>query len=298
MSSIVLPSGFKVPHAVKLAAVQHKVAMRASSTINEDGSDCLFITTNVKQREQLTMARMAAQNEWIKHNVLILGETGTGKELMARVVGTRHVHNDQGVLVPAPFKAVNAGSITDTLFESLMFGHRKGAYTGADRDHIGALESAGEGTVFIDEVGDLPMSQQVKLLRAIDNRTILPVGFTDERAIKCRFVFATNKNLPRMIKLGTFRADLYYRMAEFVLRTYPLRERTDDVMPIARTILAREGWTPLEPNEVIPPRCYSRGNVRDLRRCLLWRETGYEWSTIVDMLQEEDDMMEANDGNL
>lgn len=272
--------------------------MRASSTINEDGSDCLFITANAKQREQLTMAKMAAQNEWLKHNVLILGETGTGKELMARVVSTRHVHNDQGILIPAPFKAVNAGSITDTLFESLMFGHRKGAYTGADRDHIGALESAGEGTVFIDEVGDLPMSQQVKLLRAIDNRTILPVGYTDERAIKCRFVFATNKNLPRMIKLGTFRADLYYRMAEFVLRTYPLRERTDDVMPIARTIIAREGWTPLEPNEVIPPRCYSRGNVRDLRRCLLWRETGYEWSTIVDMLQEEDDMMEANDGNI
>lgn len=282
--------GAVIPHRVQIAQIKHQVALKAGGFIQADGSDDAFVTVTARQRAEITKAKQAAQSEWLRFNVLILGETGTGKELMAQIVATRTTINDDGVCVPAAFLAVNAGAVTDTLFESILFGHRKGAFTGADRDHIGVLESAKDGTVFLDEVGDLPLSQQVKLLRAIEQRKILPVGESVERAIRCRFVFATNKNLPSMVKRGLFRADLYYRIAEFVIRTFPLRDRSEDARPIAQRIIARHDWTPLADDEDIPVRAYSKGNVRDLRRCLLWRETGLDWGDILQTLEDEDRM--------
>lgn len=283
-------TGVTIPHRVQVAQIKHKAALKAGGAIGADGSDNPFVTINPRQAAEVTQARMAAQDEWLKYNVLVIGETGTGKELMARIVGQRTVVDSNGVIVPAPFRAVNAGAVTDTLFESIMFGHRKGSYTGADRDHIGVLEATGDGTVFIDEVGDLPLQQQVKLLRAIEQRTILPVGEVIERRINCRFVFATNKNLPAMVKRGIFRADLYYRIAEIVVHTYPLRDRSEDVVPITQRILGQNNWTPLAQDETIPNRSYSKGNVRDLRRCLLWREQGLDWEDILTKLQLEDAM--------
>lgn len=278
-----------MPHRVQVAQTQQRVRIKAGGLINPDGSDGGFVTINPRQRDEVTKARQAAQAEWLRFNVLIVGETGTGKELMAQTAGLRTTIDKNGVIVPAKFSAVNAGAVTDTLFESILFGHVKGAFTGAIRDHIGVLESVEDGTVFIDEVGDLPLGQQVKLLRAIEQRTILRVGEATERPIQCRFVFATNKNLPRMVKRGEFRADLYFRIAEIVVRTFPLRERTEDAAPIAARLIAQFNWTPLDINEQIPPRAYSKGNVRDLRRCLLWREQGLDWEDILTELQTEDE---------
>lgn len=290
MSNIKLPQNAVVPHRAKVAAVQQIARLKASGHFNPDGTLSGFVTVNAAQQDEVTKARQAAQQEWLRFNVLILGETGTGKELMARTAGTRNTVNEAGAIVPAKFSAVNAGAVTDTLFESILFGHVKGSFTGAIRDHTGVLEEVGDGTVFIDEIGDLPLNQQVKMLRAIDARTITPVGSAVEKPIKCRFVFATNKNLPRMVKLGLFRADLYFRIAEIVVRTFPLRERSEDAYPIASRIIAQNNWTPLEVGETIPPRAYSKGNVRDLKRCLLWREQGLDWDGILIELQREDDM--------
>lgn len=295
MNDIINLSGIKgavVPHRVQIAQINHIAALKKGGLINFDGSDDAFVTVNARQRSEITQAKMSAQDEWLKFNVLIMGETGTGKELMAQIVGTRVTINSDGARIPAKFTVVNAGAVTDTLFESILFGHKKGSFSGADRDHVGVLESAGDGTVFIDEVGDLPLTQQVKLLRAIEQRKILPVGEAQERSIRCRFVFATNKNLPAMVKRGTFRADLYYRIAEFVIRTFPLRERTEDVRPIAHRIIARHDWTPLSDDETIPTRAYAKGNVRDLRRCLMWRETGCDWNDVLQRLEDEDRMEE------
>lgn len=288
--------GVKVPHAVAIQQIQIKAALKKGGFLNDDGTSCLdeFVTFSPQQRNEVSRAKQAAQTEWLPYNVLILGETGTGKELMANIVGNR-LTMSKGVHMPAKILAQNCGAFTDTLFESLLFGHRKGAFTGADRDHVGILESAEDGTVFLDEVGDLPLSQQVKLLRAIENRRIVPVGETMERHIRCRFVFATNKNLPLLIKAGKFRADLYARIAEIVIWTFPLRERLADVRPIAKHILLRSKWTPLEPNEIIPLRTYEKYNVRDLRRALLWRELGHDWEEIIQMFQREDEMEKAED---
>lgn len=284
-------AGVKVPHAVGIAQIQYKRALKDGGLINEDGSSSFdeFVTRCPRQREEVTQARMSANDEWLRYNVLILGETGTGKELMANIVGTRSTMSN-GVRMPAKILAQNCGAFTDTLFESLLFGHRKGAFTGADRDHVGILESAEDGTVFLDEVGDLPLSQQVKLLRAIENRRIVPVGETKERPIRCRFVFATNKNLPQLIRAGAFRADLYARIAEIMVWTFPLRDREPDVRPIAEHIIGRNKWTPLSQNEEIPKRAYVRYNVRDLRRALLWRELGLDWIEVMRRFEREDEM--------
>lgn len=283
--------GVKTPHAIGVAQIQLRRQLKDGGFLNADGSSALdeFVTRSPVQRDEVAKAKQAAQDSWVKYNVLILGETGTGKELMASIIGNR-LTSATGVKVPAKLLTQNCGAFTDTLFESLLFGHRKGAFTGADRDHIGILEAADDGTVFLDELGDLPLSQQVKLLRAIENRRITPVGETGERRIKCRFVFATNKNLPALIKRGQFRADLYARIAEIVVWTLPLRDRDMDVRPIAEHIIRRNDWTPLAADEIIPLRCYSKYNVRDLRRALLWRELGFDWAQIIQAFNREDEM--------
>lgn len=150
----------KIPHAVGIQQIQYRRALKEGGLVNEDGSSSFdeFVTHCPAQRDEVTQARMAANAEWLRYNVLILGETGTGKELMANIVGTR-MTTTNGVRMPAKILAQNCGAFTDTLFESLLFGHRKGAFTGADRDHVGILEAAEDGTVFLDEVGDLPLSQ-------------------------------------------------------------------------------------------------------------------------------------------
>jgi len=154
---------------------------------------------------------------------LVTGESGTGKELVAQAL------HQQSPRADGPFVPINCGAIPRELIESELFGHRKGAFTGAATDRLGRFELAHGGTLFLDEIGDLPMDMQVKLLRVLQERCILPVGASREVPIDVRVVAATHRNLEDEVKAGRFREDLYYRLNVLPLQTTPLRERSEDI---------------------------------------------------------------------
>ncbi|NTW69029.1 MAG: sigma-54-dependent Fis family transcriptional regulator [Chlorobiaceae bacterium] len=166
-------------------------------------------------------------------SVLITGETGTGKELIARTVhfsGSRHNN---------PFVAVNCAALPDTLLESELFGHEKGAFTGADRQRKGRFETAEGGTLFIDEVGEIPLSLQVKLLRVLQEKTFERIGSNISLQANARIVAATNRDLEAMIREGSFRQDLFYRLNVVSIRIPPLRERREDIPPLVEGFIRR-----------------------------------------------------------
>jgi DNA-binding NtrC family response regulator len=165
--------------------------------------------------------------------VLLLGESGTGKELVARAI---HQH---GARRDAAFVAVNCAAIPDTLLESELFGHERGAFTGADRKRRGLFAEADHGTLFLDEVGDIPPALQAKLLRSLQDRVIRPVGGSQEIPLDIRVISATNRDLPGLVAEGRFRDDIYYRLAVLPIRLPSLREREDDIMLLASHFLSR-----------------------------------------------------------
>ena len=210
--------------------------------------------------------RRAAQTE---STVLILGESGTGKELIAEAI---HQNSPRS---GGPFVLVNMAAIPETLVESELFGHVKGSYTGATADRMGRFETAGGGTIFIDEIGDFPAPSQAKLLRVLENRTVTRVGSNQDHAINVRVVAATSRNLEQMVAAGQFREDLYYRLNVVVIHLPPLRERREDIPPLAEHFL-RElcqsnhlGAMALDPALLQFLEGFSwPGNVRQLRNCL------------------------------
>ena len=163
--------------------------------------------------------------------VLLIGESGTGKELLARAV------HDQSPRSGKPFVAINCAAIPETLLESELFGHEKGAFTGAVRQTIGKIEMADKGTLFLDEIGDLPLPLQVKLLRFLQDRVIERIGGRQQIPIDLRIVCATNQDLNRMMSEGRFREDLFYRLNEFMVKVPPLRERPNDALLLAAFFL-------------------------------------------------------------
>src|ERR1017187_5817698 len=165
--------------------------------------------------------------------VLVTGETGTGKELVARAL------HAQGPAPDAAFLAVNCAAIPHDLLENQLFGHVRGAYTGADRDHARLFVAAGGGTVFLDEIGELSRSTQAKLLRAIENKEVLPVGATRPISFQARVLTATNKDLEVEVAAERFRADLYYRLNVITIHLPPLRDRRDDVPELVSVLLAK-----------------------------------------------------------
>ncbi len=181
-------------------------------------------------REVKTLIRKVGPT---RSNVLISGESGTGKELVARAL------HAQGPDPDAPFLAINCAAIPHELLESQLFGHVRGAFTGADRDQPGLFVAAGRGTVFLDEIGELPAATQAKLLRAIENKEVLPVGATRPVPVQARVVAATNKDLPAESAAGRFRADLYYRLNVVNIRTPPLRDRPEDIPELVAYLLAK-----------------------------------------------------------
>jgi len=199
-------------------------------------------------------------------SVLITGETGTGKELIAREIHRRSNRAE------GPFVTVNCGAIPENLIESEMFGHVKGAFTGAIASRVGKFQQADSGTLFLDEVGELPLQLQVKLLRAIQERVVFRVG--DSRPEKCdiRILAATNRNLEDMIKAGEFREDLYYRLNVVNLWLPPLRERADDVFILAKALLSKYADELNSPVKGFSPQALAAikkysfpGNIRQLQ---------------------------------
>ena len=166
-------------------------------------------------------------------SVLILGESGTGKEVVARNL---HYHSKRR---SAPFVPVNCGAIPAELLESELFGHEKGAFTGAISARVGRFELANGGTLFLDEIGDMPLPMQVKLLRVIQERTYERIGSNQTKTVDVRIIAATHKNLEQMIKEGTFREDLFYRLNVFPIDMPPLRERTEDIPLLMNELIAR-----------------------------------------------------------
>jgi DNA-binding NtrC family response regulator len=196
--------------------------------------------------------------------VLVQGESGTGKELVASELVRRSPRAQR------PFLTLDCGSISPSLVESELFGHVKGAFTGADRARVGAFEAANGGTIFLDEIGEMPLEMQPKLLRALENREIRRAGENETRRVDVRVIAATNRNLEREVNRGRFREDLYFRLSVFTVRLPPLRERADDIPDLVRAFLERMGAS--EHERLFTPQVLAElarhdwpGNVRELR---------------------------------
>ena len=201
--------------------------------------------------------------------ILLTGESGTGKEMVARAI---HKH---GSRADKPFVAVNCAAIPEGLLESEMFGHRKGAFTGAVADRVGRFMQADKGTLFLDEVGDMPLALQAKILRALQERVIEPVGDPRERKVDVRVIAATNKNLLQAVADKTFREDLYYRLNVFPIPLPALRERVEDIAPLARHFAHNLGATAGKRITGFSPGALQAmaqyhwpGNIRELQNCV------------------------------
>jgi DNA-binding NtrC family response regulator len=191
------------------------------------GLDRILGRSRIMQ-ETVSQIRAVAESD---SSVLLLGESGTGKELAAQAIHWASLRRG------GRFVAVNCAAVPETLLESELFGHERGAFTGADRRREGLFAAASGGTLFLDEIGDMPLATQAKLLRVLQDRAVRPLGGTASVQLDLRIVAATNKDLPAMVKDGRFREDLYYRLAVIPIRLPSLRERPEDVMLIAERCL-------------------------------------------------------------
>ena len=204
-------------------------------------------------------------------SVLVQGESGTGKEVIARAL-----HECDDARREGPFVAVNCAALPEPLLEADLFGYRRGAFTGAHEERAGLFAQAHGGTLFLDEVGELPLCLQAKLLRVLQERTIRPLGATEERAVDVRVVSATNRDLAACLQEGQCRPDLYFRLAEYVIEVPPLRERSQDILPLARYFADRfsrelqRGQARLtqEAERWLRTRDWSANNVRELGLCM------------------------------
>ena len=251
---------------------RHLVAAQGATVTSAASGPVLGVSPGMRRIEEL-LPRLASHRE----TVLITGESGVGKEQVARLL-----HGLQPTLGKGPFVAVNCASVSETLLESELFGHERGAFTGAARFRRGVFEQAEGGTLFLDEIGDMSPSMQGKLLRAVQDRQITRVGGERAIAVDLRLICATNQELRGLVEQGRFREDLYYRINVIHLRVPPLRERQEDVLWLARRFLGECAGSTGHPCRMSPQaesallRHTWPGNVRELkhaigRACILAR---------------------------
>ena len=246
-------------------ALKHKAIALESRLKAVEGSPNIVGDTPSMQRVKKLIERIAPTDS----NVLILGETGTGKELVARRI------HELSRRAQMPFVAVNCGALPENLVESELFGHRKGAFTGADTPRKGLIEVANGGTLFLDELGELDKGMQVKLLRVLESGEVRRVGENEAFHVDIRVVCATNRNLQELVAQGGFREDLFFRVNTFEVALPPLRERREDISDLARTLIARHLRRPQIPEgfltegviAVLKQHDWS-GNVRELANAL------------------------------
>lgn len=241
----------------------HKVLVR----LTPDTLDPLgIIAKSPKMRRVVELAQRVAK---VDATVLITGESGVGKERIARLI------HDESTRAAGPFIAVNCGAITETLFESELFGHKRGAFTDASSDRQGLFESANHGTLLLDEIGDISPGMQVKLLRVLQEQEIRRVGESKSRPVDVRVLAATNRDLAHGVADGAFRQDLYYRLKVVELTVPPLRDRRDDILPLARVMLADAALRMGRKIVGLAPRTVDQllryewpGNVRELENAM------------------------------
>jgi two-component system response regulator HydG len=187
----------------------------------------------VRSQAMQDVLELAARVAPLDTTVLVYGESGTGKEFIVRLI------HDQSPRAAAPFVSINCAALTETLLESELFGHVRGAFTGAVRDKAGLFEVAGSGTIFLDEIGEIAPTVQAKLLRALQEREIRRVGAERSVKVNARVIAATNRDLREAVEAGTFREDLYVRLGAFIITVPPLRERREDITPLVHNFLRR-----------------------------------------------------------
>ncbi len=255
-------AGITVGHT-ELRLVSAAVSTRQRSTADRFGD---MLGQSDKMREVFAVLERVAASEAA---VLVFGETGTGKELVAEAI-----HN-QSPRKKGPLVVCDLGSLPRTLIESELFGHVRGAFTGADRDREGAFIQAHGGTIFLDEIGEMDLEVQPRLLRVLERRTVKPVGTTQYKSTDTRVVAATNRDLPEEVKAGRFREDLYHRLAVITVVIPPLRERKDDIPLLVHHFLARAAdeagrKTPTVRPEAMAALCDHEwpGNVRELKNVM------------------------------
>jgi len=251
-------------------AIQHKSLVKETERLHRQLSQKGFLADLIgvsqPMREIFSLIQQIAPSS---ASVLITGESGTGKELVASAIHKLSPRVDR------PFVAVNCAALPETLIESELFGHEKGAFTGAVGRRAGCFEQANRGTLFLDEIGDMPMAMQPRLLRALQESTIRRLGATSEVAVDVRVLAATNKSLPELIQSKMFREDLFYRLNVFQIAIPPLRDRKDDIPPLTEAIIRdlnrKHDYqvTDIHPAALERLSEYSwPGNVRELRNVL------------------------------
>src|SRR5690349_11186996 len=249
----------RMAEKVRLVTENEFLRDRVSTEENLDG----IIGTSANIQDVL---RMVSRLKDTRTPVLITGESGTGKELVARAIHFR------GALAQTPFIAVDCGSLVPTLMESELFGYEKGAFTGATRSKPGLFQAANGGTLFLDEIGELPLEMQTKLLRALQEKEVRPVGSNDKVNVDVRVIAATNRDLESAYRGGTFRKDLYFRLNVVTVHLPPLRERRSDIPMLVHHFLDR--YAPGKNIQVTTAAMKSLlhydwpGNVRELENCV------------------------------
>ncbi|MBT8080053.1 MAG: sigma-54-dependent Fis family transcriptional regulator [Gammaproteobacteria bacterium] len=234
--------------------------LRPSTIAEANEGDGLIGVSPAFQKVLGFIDRVAPSNT----TVLLLGESGTGKEIMAQTIHQRSERES------GPFVPVECTGLPEALFESELFGHVKGAFTGANSEKLGLVEAAAGGTLFLDEVGDIPLSDQVKLLRLLETHQFRRVGSTEAKTADFRLICATNKDLATMVDDGQFREDLYYRLNVFEIYLPPLRERREDILPLIKGMLRRQNSDLAFSEEALA--CLETyafpGNIRELRNVI------------------------------